>query len=201
MTEEEKKVKQQAYYQANKDKIKAYKDKNKAVILEQKKQYREANKDKIKEYSTNYTKANKDKIKQYQEANKDSIKEYKKEYIKIRRENDPLFKLSSNIRKSIRSSVKNSGFKKISRTEQILGCSFDELKIHLESKFEKWMNWENQGNPKDGIVELNKTWDIDHIIPLSTATNEIELLALNHYSNLQPLCSYTNRYIKRNNPS
>ena len=36
-------------------------------------------------------------------------------------------------------------------------------------------------------------WDIDHIITTSSATTEIELLNLNHYTNLQPLCSYNNR--------
>ena len=39
--------------------------------------------------------------------------------------------------------------------------------------------------------------DIDHIIPISTAKTEEEIIKLNHYSNLQPLCSYTNRVIKR----
>ena len=61
------------------------------------------------------------------------------------------------------------------------------------------MNWDNYGNPSDGLIEPNKTWDIDHIIPVSSAKNEQELLELNHYTNLQPLCSYHNRYIKRDN--
>ena len=61
------------------------------------------------------------------------------------------------------------------------------------------MTWENQGNPKDGIIEPNKTWDIDHIVPLSSAKTELELLKLCCFNNLQPLCSYVNRFIKRNN--
>ena len=59
------------------------------------------------------------------------------------------------------------------------------------------MNWDNKGNPKDGILELNKTWDIDHIIPISTAITEEDIIRLNHYTNLQPLCSYYNRNIKK----
>ena len=106
------------------------------------------------------------------------------------------------MKNSIGNSLRNNGFKKLSRTEQILGCSYEQLKEYLESKFEDWMNWDNQGNPKDGIFEINKSWDIDHIIPISSAKDEIELFKLNHYSNLQPLCSYTNRFIKRNkNPT
>jgi hypothetical protein len=61
------------------------------------------------------------------------------------------------------------------------------------------MNWDNYGNPKDGIYEINKTWDIDHIKPITTGKTEEDILKLNHYTNLQPLCSYTNRFIKRNN--
>ena len=40
-------------------------------------------------------------------------------------------------------------------------------------------------------------WDIDHKIPLASAETEEELLKLNHYTNLQPLCSRINRDIKR----
>ena len=56
------------------------------------------------------------------------------------------------------------------------------------------MNWNNRGLYNG---ELNYGWDIDHIIPLDSAINEIELLRLNHYSNLQPLCSKVNRDIKK----
>ena len=65
--------------------------------------------------------------------------------------------------------------------------------------FEPWMNWGNHGNPKDGVIEPNKTWDIDHIIPLSSAKTEDDIIKLNHYTNLRPLCSYNNRFIKKNN--
>jgi len=49
------------------------------------------------------------------------------------------------------------------------------------------MSWDNQG----------KYWDIDHIIPVSSAKTEEEIIKLNHYTNLQPLESYYNRHIKR----
>ena len=57
------------------------------------------------------------------------------------------------------------------------------------------MDWGNHGLYNG---ELDYGWDIDHIIPLSTATTEEELLKLNHFSNLQPLCSKINRDVKRN---
>ncbi len=57
------------------------------------------------------------------------------------------------------------------------------------------MNWSNHGKYKSKM--FNYGWDIDHKIPLSNAKSEEELLKLCHYTNLQPLCSYTNRVIKR----
>ena len=65
--------------------------------------------------------------------------------------------------------------------------------MYIESKFEDWMNWGNYGKYNG---ELNYGWDMDHIIPISTAKCEDDIIQLNHYTNLQPLCSYTNRYIK-----
>ena len=58
------------------------------------------------------------------------------------------------------------------------------------------MNWNNYGNPKDGILELNKTWDLYHIKPLITGKTEEEIIKLNHFTNYQPLCSYINRINK-----
>ena len=76
----------------------------------------------------------------------------------------------------------------------ILGCSFEEFKYYIGAKFESWMNWNNYGLYNG---ELNYGWDIDHIIPVSTAKTEEDIIKLNHYTNLQPLCSYINRYVKK----
>lgn len=85
---------------------------------------------------------------------------------------------------------------KKNKTEEILGCKLWEFQIYLESKFETWMNWSNYGKYNG---TYNYGWDIDHIIPVSIATNEDKIMKLNHYTNLQPLCSKINREIKRNN--
>lgn len=164
-----------------------------------------------KEYKKQWYLKNKDRIKKsHKEDN--TIKSYKKEwYIKnkekavnnamsyhnIKYNSDSLYKIKVNVRGLITQSLKKGGFKKTTKTQQILGCTFEEFKLYLESKFESWMNWENKGNWNGQPTEINTAWDIDHIIPLSSATNEIELLKLNNYTNLQPLCSYTNRFIKR----
>jgi len=57
------------------------------------------------------------------------------------------------------------------------------------------MNWDNHGKYNG---EFNFGWDLDHIIPISSAITEQEVIKLNHFTNLQPLCSKINRYIKKN---
>jgi hypothetical protein len=116
-------------------------------------------------------------------------------YKKKRRDKDPLFKLISSARSLISQSFRNKNYTKPYKTNQILGCTFEELKQHLELQFEPWMNWDNRGS--NSIKEQNVSWDIDHIIPLSTAKIEEDIIKLNHYTNLRPVCSYYNRYIKR----
>ena len=94
----------------------------------------------------------------------------------------------------ITSQLRKRGFSKKSKTYQILGCSYQEFKNHLESQFQPWMNWDNYGKYNG---ELKFGWDLDHIIPLSTAVTEEDVIRLNHYTNFQPLCSKINRDIKR----
>ena len=162
------------------------------MTKEERKQYN-------KEYREENKQSTKERHKKYYESNKETIKEKKKIYQKERMKNDPLYKLSISTRGIIRNSLRNNGYTKKSRTQEILGCSFDEFKSYLESKFEPWMNWQNPGNWNGPPTELNTSWDIDHIIPLSSGNTEEELIKLNHYTNLQPLCSFVNRYIKRDN--
>ena len=112
---------------------------------------------------------------------------------KVRRLNDPLYKIKCNIRTLIGNSIKRNNFKKTSRTVDILGCSIQAFKEYLESHFECWMNWDNYGLYNG---ELNYGWDIDHVIPVSSGLTESDIVNLNHYTNLRPLCSKVNRDIK-----
>lgn len=185
MTKEERKLYNKEWNLKNKDRIKLYDKLNQHKKSLYQKKYNELNKEKHKEYHKNY-----DII------NREDKRKYHREYIKNRCNIDPLFKLKKLIRENISQSIKRNKYNKNSKTQTILGCTFEEFKIHLESKFEPWMSWENQGLYNG---ELNYGWDIDHIIPISSAKTEEEIIKLNHFSNLQPLCSKINRDIKRNN--
>lgn len=193
------KIKRKIHYDNNKDKYseyqKKYRDDNKDEIKKRDKIYYENNKDKIMENYYDNREHNLIRMKSWKKNNREKIRLYQNEYNNNRRKNDNLYKITLNIRSLIHMSLKKKGIKKNSKTSNILGCTFEEFKIHLESKFEPWMTWDNYGLYNG---ELNYGWDIDHIIPNSSATTEEELLKLNHFSNLQPLCSYINRDIKKN---
>jgi len=193
---------------------KEYRKRNKEKLREQKKEWVKNNPDKVKESRVRNKESKKLSDKKYSIRNKEKLNEYKKEWAKNNPDkvkesnfkyhqnkmiNDKLYKLKHLTSNIIRDSFKRKGISKNYRSVYILGCTIDFFKNYLENKFESWMNWDNYGNPIDGLIEPNKTWDIDHIIPLSNATTEEEIFKLNHYTNLQPLCSYHNRFIKKDN--
>lgn len=149
------------------------------------------NKEEMKIYKKEYFQQNKENIikknREYRNLNKEMLNERRKKNISNY--------LNTIIGGCIRTSLKKLNHHKKSRTYEILGCSTIEFKLYLESKFEPWMSWDNWGKYNS---ELNYGWDIDHIIPISSAKTEEDVLKLNHHTNLQPLCSYTNRFIKGN---
>ena len=115
--------------------------------------------------------------KEYRLMNKEKAALQKKK----KRQSDPMFKLTCNIRNLIYASIKSRGALKKSRSYEILGCSYDEFKTHLEQQFTDGMHWLNQGE-----------WHLDHIYPVSLAKDESHLLELNHYTNFQPLWAIDN---------
>lgn len=157
---------------------------------EYKREWRKKNKEKIRESNRKYYEAkhpnassNKNKtadMKAYQQQWYQDHKKERAAYKRKRRANDDLIKLSENLRSTI-----GRGFKtyiKNKHTEEILGCSFSEFKIYIEQKFSDGMTWNNYGE-----------WELDHIIPISSATTEEEVYKLNHYTNFQPLWMSENR--------
>lgn len=179
-------------------KNKEYRIKNRDTILEKNKaRYRtEEGKKKYLEYGRTFKEKWGDlvniKLSIYQKSRRKKIYESRK----LAAERNPVLKLKNNIKRSIQRTLLSFGSCKKSRTLDILGCTSEFFQTYIESKWESWMTWENHGKYKRG--EKNYGWDLDHIIPSSSAKNEEDVLRLNHYTNFQPLCSYINRYIKRN---
>lgn len=121
--------------------------------------------------------------KTYQKLHKNLNKEL---YLKYRRDNarhrtktDVNFRLSSNLRHRLWSAIKAGSHVKD------LGCTIEELRVYLESKFQNGMSWENYGV---------HGWHLDHIKPLSKfdLSDRGQFLLACHYSNLQPLWAEEN---------
>jgi hypothetical protein len=157
--------------------IPCQKDKNN----ESQRKYKANNSDKSNEYIKKWRQDNKEDIKNkkniYYENNKEKIIEQVTLYQKERMKTDSLYKLTRGIRSLILISFKNQFTEKSKRTQEILGCTYEEFKLHLESQFDENMNWDNQGT----------YWHMDHIKPISIAASKSEVYELNHYTNFQPL--------------
>lgn len=89
---------------------------------------------------------------------------------------DPLYNLKIRLRNRLRGAIENQGFKKNKVFGQVIGCSYEQLKNHIESQFYNGMTWENRN-----------LWELDHIIALGLANTEEDIYKLSHYTNIQPL--------------
>ena len=135
----------------------------------------------------------------YYYENKDSIMEYNVEYVRSRRDSDPIFRFTANVRSRVGKAFNIAGYTKKSKTFDMIGIPHGEFIIHMTSQFKPWMTMENHGNPLFKEFEFDLTWDGDHIIPMKAARNEEDVIRLNHYTNFQPLCSRYNRTVKSDN--
>ena len=132
-------------------------------------------------YIKNKEKILKDKA-SYYEQNKLKINEQKKLYKREQRK-DPYQRLKDNLRSRFNHALK--GNYKSGSAVKDLGCSIQELKLHLESQFLSGMTWENYGI----------AWQIDHIEPLFKfdLSNPEQLKQACNYKNLQPLLKEEHR--------
>ena len=173
-------VKQAEKYQLKreyyKEKARQHYHDNKETIQEKHREYNKKNAEHLKQNQNEYRAANRDKSrawdKKYRDANKAKINDKLRE----RRRNDPFRRLRDAIRGSIRAYL---GSKKTRRgsTFEIVGCTPDFLRGHLERQFKDGMTWENYGSH----------WHVDHRIPLASGNSADEIKGLSHWTNLQPL--------------
>jgi hypothetical protein len=173
------------YYLANKEKIKAksnnYYHNNIEKAQAAQRAYREVNKEKLNEYARVYKKNNPEKVKESKRKdrinNRDRINQDRRE----RLQKDPQFKIACRLRTRIWK-VLNGTLKSKSSLE-LLGCSLQEFKVYIESKFTDGMSWER-------ISEIH----LDHMRPCSSfdLTDTRQQEQCFHYSNMQPLWALDN---------
>jgi hypothetical protein len=147
-----------------------YRKKNHEIVKAKKRAAYHANPEKSKEYRQKWYAENRE----YAIA---KAVEYERNRTKI----DPSYKLMKRLRNRLYSLV--SGKDKSAHTIELLGCSIEELWIHLERKFVVGMTRENYGE-----------WHVDHIKPCASfdLTDPEQQKECFNYKNLQPLWAYDN---------
>ena len=164
---EKMKARERARYLANKEEENKRSRKNYSV--EYHREYRDLNRDKINEQCRNLRHSKKEE---------DSLKR------KQRRSTDINYLLKTRLRARVSCAIRDKS-RKVGSAIRDLDCTVEQLKLHLESKFESGMTWDNYGRTG---------WHIDHVIPLKhfDLSNLEEFKQACHYTNLQPLWAKDN---------
>lgn len=150
----------------------------KACKKEYHKAYQSKNKEKMREKQNKWFQNNKElqyeRVKQFKKLNPDKVK------LRLQK---PLVKIANRIRTRLWHAVKGGTVS--GSAVRDLGCTIEELKVHLESQFQPGMSWDNWTT--DG-------WHIDHIVPLCSfdLTDPEQLKKACHYTNLQPMWAEDN---------
>lgn len=180
--------------------MREYRRKNKEKIAEQQRKWREINPDydKIRRGNPAIAEKSREWCRRYHNRIKDNpaYKEKKRlatlewgsknkprrnRYLRQKKLSDPLCRLKQNTINLIGWAFRKDGYSKRSRTQQILGCDYAFFKAYIEQRFLPGMGWHNRSE-----------WHLDHIIPVSSAKTEKQLLKLNHYTNFRPLWAKDN---------
>jgi hypothetical protein len=114
---------------------------------------------------------------EYRLKNKDKRRAYENKRLR----SNPAAKLANRFRNWVNKLIT----RKSGNAESLVGCSYKELKIHLESEFLPSMSWDNWA--LDG-------WHIDHIKPLALfdLTDPHQQRLAFHYTNMRPLWAKDN---------
>ena len=142
--------------------------------------------DKCKSCWTQYRKDRADHDKEYRKNNRDKVNTWKR--------NERHRKLESPDEKFIQRQVKENLARRLrlllegqksQNTMDIIGCSVEELKKHLESTWSEGMSWDNYGV---------HGWHIDHRLPCASFdhSDELQINQCWNWTNLQAMWAEDN---------
>jgi len=155
--------------------------KRKRTRKEDNRRWQKANSKKSVEYTRRWKKANPEKAKEAvrrrYKANPEKVMKRNRRRYEAKFKTDIRFRLGICLRSRLNSAIKRNS--KSGSAVADLGCSIDELKLHLERQFDANMTWENWG----------PYWHIDHVKPLAAfdLTDREQILQAVHWTNLRPL--------------
>jgi hypothetical protein len=157
------------------------------------KRYRQENPEKVKasrrppEHWRQWRKDNPGKNAEYTRRWRKKNREKVNAMARRRRQKSNNHRIKSNLRGRLNDALKRHSATKGRPISKLLGCTIEQFKSHLESRFTDGMSWDNYGRGMD-------KWHIDHIKPCNTfdLTKEEDQAACFHYTNMQPLWAIDN---------
>jgi hypothetical protein len=171
------------YNKEKKEDIQNYYLDNKEQYQKNNKKYYKNNKEIINQKSIEWQKSNPEASKLTQNKWNKNNREYFKKWRQNQWNNNPNFKLRIILGNRLNECLKKSKTNKNSNIINLLGCSLEELLLHLEQQFLPEMSWNNHG----------EIWEIDHTKPCASfdLTDIEQQKECFHYTNLQPLFKTT----------
>lgn len=159
-------------YQHNKE----YYTKNREKVIDGSRKWQRENKDKVNAKNKRWRELHPEYKNPWGENNQDYYTAYFKQY-----NQQPNIKINHRMRVYIGRILRSKKEHKNGRSwTKLVGYTSMELIMHLESKFQPGMNWENHGE-----------WHIDHIIPVSAfnfeTPDDIDFKRCWALKNLRPL--------------
>jgi hypothetical protein len=149
--------------------------------------YQENNKEKLEEYGKKYRSENRGKLAEgkilWKNNNRELVRKQAREYHKKRRDEDPSFKILGNLRHRLNMAM--NGKTKSAPTLKLLGCTVDELWVHLEDKFVK----DHEEFPEMTRENYGSVWSLDHCKPCASFDMlcPIQQRKCFNWQNLQPM--------------
>ena len=120
---------------------------------------------------------------EYRQANKEKIAKYKHDWCIKQQKTNIIYRIKRNIRRRIHHALIDNI--KSAHTMELLGCTIEEFKKHIESQWVENMSSDNYGT---------NGWHIDHILECHTVdlSQPEEQKKCFHYTNQRPLWAKDN---------
>lgn len=177
------------YRESNREKIKVmhkeWRDKNREHLNEQARERYKGNPEAYNERNKRYKNSHKEQVQESNKRYREENKQKRTDYERTKRQTDPIYRFRTSFRCLISGYLRKHNYKGGKSVWEVVGCDFETFLEHIKSQFEDGMSLENYGHK-------GECWNIDHIIPISTAKTDDDLERLNHFTNLRPLWASEN---------